>query len=104
MTEKRPEPSDTAERTFSISAGLATSTVTPGRTAPDVSLTAPAMVLVCAAAASGSTSTNIRPANILAANRCIKQTPCDKTNGWMSRRRRTVPHVRAFVNRKTSAI
>ena len=32
-----PVPSVTAERVFSISAGLAASTVTPGRTAPDVS-------------------------------------------------------------------
>jgi hypothetical protein len=38
-----PVPSVTAERTFSISAGLAASTVTPGSTAPDVSLTMPAI-------------------------------------------------------------
>lgn len=31
------------ERTFSVSAGLDASTVTPGNTAPDVSLTTPAM-------------------------------------------------------------
>src|SRR5204863_5631752 len=36
-----PEPSVTAERVFSISTGLETSTVTPGSTAPDVSLTTP---------------------------------------------------------------
>src|SRR5204863_5963703 len=36
-----PEPSVTAERVFSISTGLDTSTVTPGSTAPDVSLTTP---------------------------------------------------------------
>jgi hypothetical protein len=36
-----------AVRTFSISAGLAASTVTPGKTPPDVSLTTPAMLLVC---------------------------------------------------------
>ena len=35
-------PSVVTERTFSISAGLAASTVTPGSTAPDVSLTTPA--------------------------------------------------------------
>src|SRR5688572_26562548 len=40
----RPAPSVAVVRTFSISAGLAASTVTPGRTAPDESLTAPAMV------------------------------------------------------------
>jgi hypothetical protein len=38
-------------RTFSISAGLDASTVTPGRTAPVVSLTTPAMpALPCASA------------------------------------------------------
>ena len=36
-----PLPSVTAERTFSISAGLAASTVTPGSTAPEVSFTTP---------------------------------------------------------------
>ena len=36
-----PEPSVTAVRTFSMSAGLAASTVTPGSTAPDVSFTTP---------------------------------------------------------------
>src|SRR5688500_11350814 len=40
----RPAPSVAVVRTFSISAGLAASTVTPGRTAPDESLTAPAIV------------------------------------------------------------
>ena len=39
-----PVPSVTTERTFSISAGLAASTVTPGSTAPDASLTTPVMV------------------------------------------------------------
>ena len=38
-----PASSVTTERTFSISAGLATSTVTPGSTAPDVSRTTPVM-------------------------------------------------------------
>src|SRR6185295_11636817 len=38
-----PAPSVTALRTFSIRAGLAASTVTPGRTAPDASFTTPAM-------------------------------------------------------------
>src|SRR6185369_17293345 len=38
-----PLPSVTTVRTFSMSAGLAASTVTPGSTAPDVSLTTPAM-------------------------------------------------------------
>ena len=41
MTRYRPVPSLTTERTRSIKAGLDTSTVTPGNTAPDVSLTTP---------------------------------------------------------------
>ncbi len=51
-----PELSVTAERTFSISAGLEASTVTPGSTAPDVSLTTPPIALVCADAAAGSSA------------------------------------------------
>ena len=43
----------TTERTFSIRTGLAASTVTPGSTAPDVSLTTPVMA-ACANAAAGS--------------------------------------------------
>ena len=38
-----PAPSVTAERTFSISTGLAASTVTPGSTAPEASFTVPAI-------------------------------------------------------------
>jgi hypothetical protein len=52
-----PVPSVTAVRVFSISAGLATSTVAPGRTAPDASLTIPAIAL-CARAMPGTTSTH----------------------------------------------
>src|SRR6187431_2589490 len=47
-----PVLSLTAVRTFSISAGLLASTVTPGRIAPEVSLTVPAMT-ACAAAVVG---------------------------------------------------
>ncbi len=47
-----PEPSVMAERTFSISAGLEASTVTPGSTAPDVSLTTPS-IDACANADAG---------------------------------------------------
>src|SRR5215831_2830354 len=49
-----PVPSVMALRVFSISAGLAASTVTPGSTAPDVSLTTPAMD-ACANTACGTT-------------------------------------------------
>ncbi len=41
----------TVVRTFSISAGLAASTVAPGRTAPDSSLTTPVMLPLCRACA-----------------------------------------------------
>ena len=51
-----PVPSVTTVRSFSVSAGLDASTVTPGRTAPDESLTTPAMV-ACANATRGRTST-----------------------------------------------
>src|SRR5678815_3240740 len=47
----RPSPSVTTERTFSIRAGLAASTVTPGIASPDVSRTTPAMPLACCALA-----------------------------------------------------
>ena len=40
----RPSSSVTTARTFSMRTGLAASTVTPGNTAPDVSLTTPAKV------------------------------------------------------------
>src|SRR5688572_17754974 len=53
MIRNSPLPSLTAVRTFSISAGLAASTVTPGRTAPDVSLIKPVMD-ACARAAVGT--------------------------------------------------
>src|SRR5262245_49731028 len=46
---KRPSPSVTTVRTRSMRAGLEASTVTPGRTAPDASLTTPAMPLISCA-------------------------------------------------------
>src|SRR5262249_41721581 len=51
-----PVPSVTVERVFSISAGLAASTVTPGRTAPDGSRTVPVND-ACARAEVGSNRT-----------------------------------------------
>src|SRR5689334_3666015 len=51
-----PVSSLTTERTFSISAGLAASTVTPGNTPPDASLTTPVMA-ACANAAAGNKTT-----------------------------------------------
>src|SRR2546422_1200765 len=52
-----PDSSVTTVRTFSISAGLAASTVTPGITAPVASLTVPAMVCARAAGAVASNKT-----------------------------------------------
>ena len=59
----RPSSSVTPLRIFSIKAGLAASTVTPGSTAPDVSLTTPAIPLAvprCADATPGSSSADTR--------------------------------------------
>src|SRR6266852_6776108 len=57
----RPSPSVTTVRAFSIRAGLAASTVTPGSTPPDVSLTTPAIPLACCAhVADGNSTTQAR--------------------------------------------
>src|SRR5207249_4975965 len=54
-----PSPSVTTLRVFSINAGLDASTVTPGSTAPDASLTMPAMeVGVCWAHDTDAASTH----------------------------------------------
>ena len=50
-----PLPSVTAVRIFSISSGLDASTVTPGSTAPDESLTTP-VIDACANAAAGTSA------------------------------------------------
>src|SRR5215470_385386 len=52
-----PVPSATAVRTFSIRAGLEASTLAPGSTPPDASLTTPVM-LACAKARMGRRRTN----------------------------------------------
>src|SRR5688572_13861259 len=53
-----PVSSVTTDRTFSISTGLAASTVTPGRTAPDASLTTPVMTAWADAIDGTNTHTN----------------------------------------------
>src|SRR5262245_42865008 len=53
MMRNWPEPSVVAVLTFSIRAGLAASTVTPGSTAPEASLTTPVME-ACAHATDGN--------------------------------------------------
>src|SRR5215475_15046706 len=68
VIEYRPAPSVVAARVCSMSAGLETSTVTPGSTAPDVSLTSPAMPLVCADAVSGRSSASAATAHICLAS------------------------------------
>src|SRR4030095_2938553 len=58
----RPSLSVTTLRAFSMRAGLEASTVTPGSTAPDVSLTTPAMPLADACWADAMFGTNRTPA------------------------------------------
>src|SRR5688572_32054695 len=69
----RPLLSVTAVRTFSIRAGLAASTVTPGSTAPEVSRTSPATV-ACAHAAAGSITDRVTP-NRVSTTRRISMPP-----------------------------
>jgi len=54
-----PVASVVTDRTFSMRAGLAASTVTPGRTKPAVSLTTP-VIAACARAADGVSSATTR--------------------------------------------
>jgi hypothetical protein len=68
-----PASSVTTARTFSMSAGLDASTVTPGRTAPDVSLAAPA-IDACARATVG-TSTISKSASDASLRRVSMSTP-----------------------------
>src|SRR5688572_3211328 len=63
-----PAPSVTATRTFSMSAGLEASTVTPGSTAPELSRTLPVRV-ACANPATGNRITNERSPRALARSR-----------------------------------
>src|SRR6188474_316719 len=63
-----PDPSVTAARVFSMRAGLDTSTVTPGSTAPEVSLATPAIVACWARAAAGNKARHRNaPANMASA-------------------------------------
>src|SRR5678815_4349054 len=64
-----PVPSVTTDRTFSVSAGLAASTETPGNTAPDASLTVPEIVACCACSAAGTRRTKATRPRVL-------NTPC----------------------------
>src|SRR6185503_19620037 len=66
-----PLPSVTTERAFSISAGLLASTVTPGSTAPDGSLTTP-VIDACANTAEGTSSVTSHARTRRAADRSMK--------------------------------
>src|SRR6187402_3682945 len=65
-----PLPSVVTERTFSINTELAASTVTPGSTAPDASLTIPAIVAASWARAPAGTKSTARTTRVLA-NLCM---------------------------------
>src|SRR5207342_2518159 len=85
----RPSPSVMTVRTFSISAGLAASTVTPGRTAPEASLTTPAIPLAAACwarVARGTNSAHITRATPTTVVRTILQSSCrtglDEFSPW----------------------
>jgi hypothetical protein len=69
----------TADRTRSMSEGLAASTVTPGNTAPDVSLTVPEMALVWADAAAGMNASSAA-ANTKRARVRMQHSSTDETN------------------------
>src|SRR3977135_2243578 len=105
MTRYSPRSSVTALRTFSMRTGLDASTVTPGSTAPDVSVMTPAMVAELVPCADAGTGANARPiSNATASLRIILlhsitgtgpaalRTPDDCTASGPSRRR-----GRAFV-------
>src|SRR5215831_2255972 len=62
-----PAPSVTTLRVFSIRTSLAASTVTPGKTAPDVSFTTPAIAL-CACATVGTSTSHASAATTRALN------------------------------------
>ena len=59
-----PRPSVTVERTFSMSAGLVASTVTPGSTPPEASLTVPVMAPVLVPCARAIAEKSHRPAHV----------------------------------------
>src|SRR5262249_40826211 len=72
-----PSASVTTLRTFSMSAGLLASTVTPGSTAPHVSRTTPAMAL-CAWAMLGTAAHTTVTKNGIRSTFHIRKPPCAK--------------------------
>src|SRR5438105_12693006 len=84
-----------------MSAGLAASTVTPGSTAPDVSLTVPATALVCANAATGSSIRSAAPNMVRATVRMPLILPKLHNNRMKSAERNEVRgHCAAVVPRE----
>src|SRR5580765_5189429 len=71
-----PVPSVIDDRTFSISTELDASTVTPGRTAPDTSLTVP-VIEDWARANVGNKTVNARRIHVLV-SRCRESLPIDR--------------------------
>src|SRR6267142_1338971 len=88
-----PCASVTTVLTFSISAGLAASTVTPGSTAPEESLTAPTMD-ACAKAEIGASSTHTSNADPVASLSIM--VPLCHRELFQSRREQTLGHVDLF--------
>ena len=68
-------------RTFSMSAGLVASTVTPGRTAPEVSLTEPA-ITACAKTPVGTRTIDARITNACRVERMIHLAMGFPWKGW----------------------
>src|SRR6185503_1723227 len=92
-----PDPSVAATRTFSMSAGLAASTVTPGSTAPDASLTTPA-IDAWANAATGRTNNQVHVSRVLIRPRTYSSFPIRKDD--LSRD----PAPRRPIGRQSSAV
>src|SRR5262249_22456887 len=74
-----PWPFETTDRVFSMSTSLDASTVTPGRTAPDASLTVPAMAL-CALAGVGKSVRETSAANAENKTRLVMPVPLEPEN------------------------
>src|SRR5437867_7713783 len=81
-----PVPSLTAVRTFSIRTGLDASTVTPGSTAPELSLTRP-VIDACAYADAGIIASQTRTNRILFHAVILPPGCCDRVRKYSCVRR-----------------
>src|SRR5438477_10118798 len=84
-----PVPSETAERVFSMRAGLETSTVTPGNTAPDVSFTTP-VIDACANATAGNRTRHANMPNVLTA---LTTLPPEIERDYTNQERKVMPRL-----------